>query len=225
MSTTGPDPAVGEQRDDLVDERGGGGGLLGDRSRAQDRAVHLGPLLHEPRSGTAGIPPASVPTITMRPPGAIAATSAVTYAPPTRSITTSGAPPCSAISCGEGQRLELAWREDAVVQAELRGASSSFDSVRAVPVTVQPNAFASCTTAVPTPEPTAWTSTCSPGCEPTAGAHRVVRGDEHLGDAARGRRDRGRSGTGRAVRRGDDHVLGLRAAADDAEHPVAGGRR
>ena len=71
-----------------------------------------------------------------------------------------------------------------MVEAERRARDRAWSAVRAVPVTVQPNALASCTTAVPTPEPTAWTSTCSPGLQPGAGAQRVVRGDEDLGDAA-----------------------------------------
>ena len=63
------------------------------------------------------------------------------------------------------------------------------------------------------------------GLEPAARAHCVVRGHEHLGYPARGEEVE-RVGHRRAVRGGDDDVLGLRAAADDAAHRGTGcGRR
>ena len=172
-----------------------------------------------PSSGTAGMPPASVPTITMRPPGATAATSAVTYGPPTRSMTTSGAPPCSAIrwakamgSSSRGARTPWSM-PSAVAAGELGlGARGAGDraaerlgelhdrGAHAGPDRVDEDVLA--------------------GPEPGPGPHRVVRGDEHLGHAA-GRHELDRVGDRRTVRRGHDDVLGLGAAAGHAEHAVA----
>ena len=60
------------------------------------------------------------------------------------------------------------------------------------------------------------------GLEPGAGAHRVVGGDEDLGDPA-GLDEVEAVGDDRAVARVHHELLGLRAAADDAEDPVADG--
>ena len=101
-----------------------------------------------------------------------------------------------------------------------RAAWSSFVSVRAVPVTVQPSAFASWTTAVPTPDPTACTSTCSPVCRPprVRSASWAVMKTSGIPPASTRSTCVGDPG---AVALVHDERLGLRAAADDPEDPVA----
>ena len=97
---------------------------------------------------------------------------------------------------------------------------SSLLCVRAVPTTCAPSAVASWSAAVPTPEPTACTSTHSPGWTLRVAHERVVRGHERLGRAAH--RDEVEAvGHGRALRGRHRDVLGLRAAAGDPEHPGA----
>ena len=219
----GRDPAVGEQRDDLGDERGGGGGLLGDRARPQHGAVHLARrFCMSPRSGNvghaAGERADDHDAALRRDRGDLGGRRSRRRR---GRSTTSGAPPASTIAAREAPAVERPRGATiAVVEAERARRRRASTSVRAVPVTVQPNAFASCTTAVPTPDPTACTSTYSPGCEPAAGAHRVVRGDEHLGDAARvDEVEAGRDG--RAVRRGTTTYSACAPPPTIAEDPVA----
>ena len=92
--------------------------------------------------------------------------------------------------------------------------------MRDVPTTVQPNAWASCTAAVPTPEPAACTSTRLTGRDRGLGDHRVVRGDEHLGHAAGGDEVE-RVGDAGALTGRHGEQLGLAATTGDAEHPTA----
>ena len=87
--------------------------------------------------------------------------------PPTSSTMTSAGPAGVERSAWPSVGgIERVRREHTVVEPEPAAPGRAWSAVRAVPVTVQPNALASCTTAVPTPEPTACTSTCSPGCSP-----------------------------------------------------------
>ena len=87
-------------------------------------------------------------------------------------------------------------------------------------MTVAPRCFAIWAAAVPTPLPTAWISTRSPGREPAAGDQRVVGRQEDFGNRRRlgeaqpvGNRER-LVGVHR-------HQLGLRPASHQSHHPVA----
>ncbi len=111
-------------------------------------------------------------------------------------------------------------RDDAHGRARARRTARASSAVRAVPTTRAPSACASCSPAVPTPLPTACTSTHSPGCRcarVTSASCAVTNASGTPPIVTRSRP----SGTGAQCAAGTRTYSAWRAAAGDAEHAGA----